>query len=380
MWREAIESEIDRVMQSAASCRCSTTPSTFDHQKVILYGAGIDGIKVLESLVQTSADVAFFFDIRAQELGTDLHGVPVKIPTEPVIPDEEKETIPVIITVKPMASRYAAIEKTLNENGYRNIYRAPEIFEFYSFSQADIDDQDSIRRSLIQTAKRLQDAESFSIYKEFLSSHATKKYDTFAAPSDHIKYFDIDFESRLNFTRFIDCGAFTGDTLRDLRRIKGRVEKVALFEADTKTFMELTAGIHGEQNAYAAQLTAFPCGVWSDTVKLYANTGMGLNSHLSPTGTDCIQCVAIDQVLAGFCPTCIKMDVEGAEYQALCGARETITQYRPDLIISLYHNLQDMWELPALLREWDLGYTFYIRAYGHGGNATMLYAMTGSSQ
>lgn len=65
-----------------------------------------------------------------------------------------------------------------------------------------------------------------------------------------------------------------------------------------------------------------------------------------------------------------------AEYQALTGARDTITECRPDMVISLYHDLRDIWELPLFVNSWDLGYKFYIRAYGKGGNATMLYAFS----
>ena len=103
---------------------------------------------------------------------------------------------------------------------------------------------------------------------------------------------------------------------------------------------------------------------------------MELNSHISDDGDDIIQCVAIDQVLQGFNPTFLKIDVEGAEYQALTGARSTITENKPDMVISLYHDLRDIWELPLFIKSWDLGYKFYIRVYGKGGNATMLYVFS----
>ncbi|MHC4183308.1 MAG: FkbM family methyltransferase, partial [Planctomycetota bacterium] len=205
---------------------------------------------------------------------------------------------------------------------------------------------------------------------------ATKQYATFSTPTQNTKYFDSDFGENKGYQRYIDCGAFDGDTLRDLNQLKGKVEKVALFESDMSTFKELLKMIGNDSQIYAEEMSLYPCGVWSDTVKLRANNGMELNSHISDDGDDIIQCVAIDQVLKGFNPTFVKIDVEGAEYQALTGARNTITENKPDMVISLYHDLRDIWELPLFIKSWDLGYKFYIRVYGKGGNATMLYAFS----
>ncbi|HHU71606.1 MAG TPA: FkbM family methyltransferase, partial [Clostridiales bacterium] len=56
----------------------------------------------------------------------------------------------------------------------------------------------------------------------------------------------------------------------------------------------------------------------------------------------------------------IKVDIEGAEQDFLDGAIETIIQYRPILIISIYHSLDDFFNIKPKLEALNLGYTFKI--------------------
>lgn len=375
MWKQNIRNEMEEIIIKIKECENKVKPEDIKNKRVILYGAGIDGIKVLTESGKYQVDVIAFFDIRAN-LIKNIKGIPVVKPDFNIVTENEKADIPVILTVKPFNLRNEAIIKTLFELGYKNIIKATDLFDFYSFTKTDISEFDRINSSIIECAQLLEDETSYKIYKGFIASHATKRYDTFSTPTQNIKYFDSDFGENKGYQRYIDCGAFSGDTLKDLNKLKGKVEKAALFESDLSTFKELLKTIGSESRIYAEEMSLYPCGVWSDTVKLRANNGMGLNSHISDDGDDIIQCVALDQVLKGFSPTFIKMDVEGAEYQALTGAKNIIAESRPTMVISLYHDLRDIWELPLFINSWDLRYKFYIRAYGNGGNATMLYAFS----
>lgn len=62
----------------------------------------------------------------------------------------------------------------------------------------------------------------------------------------------------------------------------------------------------------------------------------------------------------------MKFDIEGAETDALCGARSTIAKLRPKIALSIYHRggsygYQDFYELPALVRELCVGYRYFLR-------------------
>jgi len=59
---------------------------------------------------------------------------------------------------------------------------------------------------------------------------------------------------------------------------------------------------------------------------------------------------------------CIKMDIEGAEYNALLGAKESIKNYLPVMAISIYHRPKDLFEIKPLIDSFAPGeYDFYIR-------------------
>jgi FkbM family methyltransferase len=70
----------------------------------------------------------------------------------------------------------------------------------------------------------------------------------------------------------------------------------------------------------------------------------------------------------------IKMDIEGAELAALKGAEQSIKRFRPKLAISVYHNLQDFWEIPQWIQGLSLGYRFHLRHFTIHQEETVIYA------
>jgi len=58
----------------------------------------------------------------------------------------------------------------------------------------------------------------------------------------------------------------------------------------------------------------------------------------------------------------IKLDVEGSEFNAIEGAKETILKYLPIISVSIYHNLNAFFEIKPLIESIAPGeYVFYIR-------------------
>jgi FkbM family methyltransferase len=70
----------------------------------------------------------------------------------------------------------------------------------------------------------------------------------------------------------------------------------------------------------------------------------------------------------------IKMDIEGAEENALIGARNTICSYSPKMAICLYHSLGDFVRLPRILDQYCPSYKFYIKHATMHAEETVLFA------
>jgi FkbM family methyltransferase len=70
----------------------------------------------------------------------------------------------------------------------------------------------------------------------------------------------------------------------------------------------------------------------------------------------------------------IKMDIEGAELNALKGCEQTLRRFKPKLAVTVYHSVDDFWEIPEYLKSLDLDYKFYLRHFTIHAEETVLFA------
>lgn len=170
--------------------------------------------------------------------------------------------------------------------------------------------------------------------------------------------------------RYVDGGAYNGDTYLELCSM-AEVKTAYLFEPDSSNFAQLTP--HVAQTRRHAQ--CLPLGLSDSHRILSFNAGGGEGASISETGLAHIAVAALDDVLAGHTVDFIKLDVEGAELQALQGARKLIQRSRPVLALSLYHCPQDLWELPLAVAELCEDYRFHVRQHYFNSFDSVLYAV-----
>ena len=161
----------------------------------------------------------------------------------------------------------------------------------------------------------------------------------------------------------LDLGAFCGDT--SVWAVIRGAEHVYAFEPNPKTMFYLNK--NAEQFG-RGRITPVPLGVGEAPGKLSieepdANNLGGSRLSKARDGAPGVDVCTID----GWCaekritPGFIKMDLEGAEISALKGAEQTIRRNRPQLAISLYHSLPDMWTIPLLIKQIVPEYKFWCR-------------------
>lgn len=161
-----------------------------------------------------------------------------------------------------------------------------------------------------------------------------------------------------NGEHFVDLGAYNGDTIRELLTYtQERFASVTAFEPDRRNFRKLARYNEECLNGRAALVHA---GAWSsDTVLTFAAKA-GRNSALAGQGVQ-TQMRSVDSVLDGRPCTLLKLDVEGAEREALCGAAQTIARWKPRLNVACYHRNEDLYALPLQLHALCPDYRFYLR-------------------
>ena len=158
--------------------------------------------------------------------------------------------------------------------------------------------------------------------------------------------------------RYLDLGAYNGDTIREFIRYAPGYEQIIALEPDEKNFKKLICFLE-QQNIPRAK--AYQYVAWSQREMLSFAGRAGRNSAVSNAGTETVQAESIDHVLSGEPVTFIKMDVEGAEQEALLGGAKTLRQYAPKLKIAAYHRSGDMFELPLLIKKINPEYEIYFR-------------------
>ena len=60
----------------------------------------------------------------------------------------------------------------------------------------------------------------------------------------------------------------------------------------------------------------------------------------------------------------IKLDIEGYGLKALEGAKETIKNFKPILLISIYHNGEEFFEIKDYIKQLNPHYNFIVRKLG----------------
>jgi FkbM family methyltransferase len=162
---------------------------------------------------------------------------------------------------------------------------------------------------------------------------------------------------------FVDCGAFDGDSVRNFLDRQGiAFNRIAAIEPDSATYQRLVAYTDGLAPEVRNRVTTIPkaIGAHAGMVRFDAT---GTAASALGQGSLTVESLPLDEMLGGFTPSYIKVDVEGAEPDVLRGARDVIKRHRPVLAVCLYHKQEHLWQIPLLLQSLTTDYRLFLRRY-----------------
>ena len=215
-----------------------------------------------------------------------------------------------------------------------------------------------------------------AIFKKSITKLANNVYcyNGYLLPMNHFEYNVFRDEYGLRYIRdisfiknkhIIDAGAFIGDSALVLSRYTDKL--VHAFEPSPENYdlMLKTIELNSLKNVIPNQLALTSKDDSTCVInlgELKSSSSISINDGFNYVGSTEAKTITLDTYVdknsleIGL----IKVDVEGAEQDFLKGALRTIKSQKPVLIISIYHNSSDFFDIKPMIEKLDLGYSFRI--------------------
>jgi FkbM family methyltransferase len=205
---------------------------------------------------------------------------------------------------------------------------------------------------------------------------------------DHPTYYPTEFEFSENEV-FLDGGASDGDTVREFLKItNGKYKQIYAFEPDLYFFESLIKSTENVENIdiinvalfdKSGEETLFYDGLMASgiTDMPYFLTNKPKFSD-SPYNTKLCKTYSIDRFFEENpdkpLPTFIKLDIEGAEKEAIIGGANTIAKAKPKIAVAAFYFPADVYEIAKMIKMIRPDYKFKLRQTDYGYYETVLYA------
>lgn len=184
------------------------------------------------------------------------------------------------------------------------------------------------------------------------------------------------FNDILQYTKddvFVDCGAYTGDTILGFSNKTGNgYRKIYALEPDEDNYKVLLETVK-QYDIHSVETIKKGC--WSKKATLnFTSNGILSNINESVSNLS-IEVDKLDNLVKEEKVTLIKMDIEGSELEALKGTQNILLTSKPNLAICVYHKPEDLITIPQFIQSLVPEYTFYLRHHQNVSWDTVLYAV-----
>lgn len=329
---------------------------------LILFGTGQLGRITLESLQRIGQPPLAFADNNPSLAGTKVDGISVMLPADAAEKYPESLFVVAVYTNEP-------VRRQLHGMGIEFITFAELAWyypkAFLPWAGLDLPDKIWSDAGRVKEAYNLWSDETSR--KEYVGQISWRSSLEQSALPPHTPveetYFPPDLFDFKPDEVMVDCGAFDGDSIRAfLQRVGNSFGTAVGLEPDplTRIRFETWRESLPQEQAKKIHLLPYATGDKPETLS-FDSTGTAASAIGS--GQVQVECLPLDESVAKFAPSFIKMDIEGAEPATVRGAKGIIRQHQPILAVCLYHAQEHLWQLPLLIQSLNPNYRLFLRRY-----------------
>jgi len=217
-----------------------------------------------------------------------------------------------------------------------------------------------------KTYDLLADEESKEVFEKIINFKISFDFSFMEGFSNNFdeQYFDKNLIPSFENITFVDAGAYVGDTLKQIIKNYPDYKKIYCIEPNA-LHLKIAKRDFGDLE----NVEFINCGLGDKKQSLEElNTNEHHGSHdYQATNINTIDNLIDEKV------DFIKLDIEGAEQDAIIGAKNTIKNHTPLLAICIYHKASDWYKVPSLVLDINDSYEVYIRHYMEGIYETVMY-------
>ena len=338
-----------------------------EHPTVVFYGCGA----ILESIVETwheyvDREIDFCCDSDPEKWGKSFAGISCISPERLLA---MRDTCTVFVTI----GEFKPVYDSLIDSGVASVnlvYKYDLVTAEFLAGHEDAE----IAANLVAARRLLADDRSREVFDAILERVLGVQDDpgVMMRVCEPDQYFPADIVKLTDHEAFVDIGAYDGDTVVDLvARTRGRFDHITCFEVDETNYGALRKTVGALP--CADRISVHNLGIWDSERDITYSIGKSQSTIGAGEGKGHV--VPLDDVLGAEPVSFIKMDIEGAEPEALRGAAGVIRAHEPRLAVCVYHHIRHLWDIPLAIHELVPGYSIYLRHHTNLEYETVCYAV-----
>jgi FkbM family methyltransferase len=347
--------------------------------RVILFGAGTLGRKALRCLRSVGVEPLAFADNNQARWGERIDGVSVLSPAEAA--EKFGRSALFVVAIWSLGHSFRQTREQLSRLGCSRVVSTSELrWKFAAQLLPDFcqdlphkvyEHADAVR----EAAALWADDYSRQEYLNHLKWRALGDMGALPPPDAEESYFLDSIYNVLPGEVFVDCGAYDGDTAKQVLQRTREIAGFFAIEADPASFRALQNWRRTLEPGIAERIIPCNVAVGASRGQIRFNATGGEGACVAEDGDVIVDCIPIDELVGEKKPTFIKMDIEGFELEALEGARSVIQKHQPILSICVYHRQDDLWRIPLYIHSLVQDYHLFLRPHDVDGWQLVCYAV-----